>query len=108
MSIIAFLYGLCCIIYAEKHGWLALRGIEIITSLAIPTFLLNIIVNILLKTRRFYSYVQFLLVTIVLCLYYCNTGLFGMPFINSIRNFINNHSSNTIDTAQIETFGLEC
>jgi len=30
----------------------------------------------------------------------------GMPFINDIQNYINNHSGNTIDTTTIDTSKL--
>ena len=106
LSLIAFLYGLKCMIFSDKHGWLALSGIGLVIELAVPCLIANIIINIAIKSKKINYIIQLTVSIIIVCVYYYNTGIMGMPFINDIQNYINNHSGNTIDTTTIDTSKL--
>ncbi len=87
----------------SEHGWLALSGVSLVLALAFPSFIANILINIIVKRKKVNRLIQLSASVVVICVYYEYFGIFGMPFINDIQNFLINHNGNTIDTTVIDT-----
>ncbi len=102
LSAFAFLYGLCCMIFSDKHGWLALSGILLLVELAVPSLIANVVINLVIKNRKVNLLVQLIAVVIILGWYYEENGVFGLPFINNAQNYINNHNGSAIDTTELK------
>jgi|GEM_PF-2550859 len=103
LFVLALLYGLWCIIFSDKHGWLALSGITIIVCLAAPCLIAHVLVNMIVKKRNNRFSIQIPATVIIVFIYYFSNGVMGMPFINNIQNYYNNHTGNTIDTTTVNT-----
>ncbi len=90
-------------VFSDKHGWLALSGISLVVALALPAFMANLLIHIFVKRKRLNLFLQLLVALLIVVIYYDEFGIMGMPIINDIQNFINNHSGNMVDTTFIDT-----
>ena len=70
-------------IFSDKHGWLALSGILLLVELALPALIANVIINLVIKSKKANLLVQLIAVVIILGWYYEENGAYGLPFINS-------------------------
>jgi hypothetical protein len=71
-------------IFSDSHGWLALSGISLVVTLAIPCLIANVVINLTIKKKKANLLIQIFLAAIILGWYYEEFGAMGIPFINDL------------------------
>lgn len=70
-----------CIVFSDKHGWLAMTGLVMILFVFLPSFILNILVNVLVHKKGLKIALQLGLAIVIVVVHYYHFGNLGMPFL---------------------------
>lgn len=81
LTVVALLYGLWCVTFSDKHGWLAMAGLVILLFVFFPSLILNVILNKTVNKKGLNTALQLVLAVVIIVIHYYRFGNLGMPFL---------------------------